>query len=138
VIELSRSQVDALVGAARRGAPDEVCGVVGLRAGRVARLEPARNAAPDPRVRFAFDEDGYRTVMALEREGLEIGIYHSHPRSPAYPSATDREEMRGTWPDCLQLMVGLAHDATSGPEVKAYRIDRAGEVTGEEVRVVDA
>jgi hypothetical protein len=45
--------------------------------------------------------------------------------------------MSGTWPGCLQLMVSLRHDATTGPEVNAYRIDRAGEVTVEELRIVD-
>ena len=54
------------------------------------RLDPARNAAATPRVRFTFDDDGYRRVMEVEREGLEVGIFHSHPASPAYPSATDR------------------------------------------------
>jgi proteasome lid subunit RPN8/RPN11 len=137
VIELPRSLAEALVRHAREGAPDEVCGVVGVRDGRVVRLVPARNAASTPRVRFTFGDDGYQEVMAVEREGLEIGIYHSHPASPAYPSPTDREEMSATWPDCLQLMVSLRHEATSGPEINAYRIDSRGEVRVEDLRLVE-
>jgi proteasome lid subunit RPN8/RPN11 len=137
LIELPRSLAEALVRHARSGAPDEVCGVVGLRDGRIVSLIPARNAAATPRVRFTFDDDGYRRVMEVEREGLEVGIFHSHPASPAYPSATDRAEMSATWPDCAQLMISLRHDATSGPEINAYRIDRRGEVSVEDLRVVE-
>ena len=137
MIELPRSLADALIRRVREGRPNEVCGVVGLRANRVVRLEPARNAAATPAVRFTFDDDGYRRVMQLEREGLDIGIFHSHPASPAYPSATDRAEMSATWPDCLQLMVSVRHDATTGPEVNAYRIDRDGVVQTEDLAIVE-
>ncbi len=137
MIELPRPLADDLVRHAREAQPDEVCGVLGLRAERVVRLERARNAAATPTVRFTFDDDGYRRVMQLEREGLEIGIYHSHPASAPYPSATDRAEMSATWPDCLQLMISLRHDATTGPEVKAYRIDRNGVVSVEDLALVD-
>ncbi|MGH2354595.1 MAG: Mov34/MPN/PAD-1 family protein [Chloroflexota bacterium] len=137
MIELPRSLADALIEHAREGRPNEVCGVVGLRDGRVVRLEGAPNAAGTPQVRFTFDDDGYRLVMQVERDGLELGIYHSHPASPASPSATDRAEMSATWPDCLQLMISLRDDATSGPEIHAYRIDTAGAVTTEDLRIVD-
>ncbi len=136
-IQLPRRLADALVAHARESFPDEACGVVGLAGSRVVRLLPARNAAASPQIRFTFDEDGYRKVIELEHEGLEVGIYHSHPVSPAYPSATDRAEMRATWPGCLQLMVTLRHDATTGPELHAYRIDQAGAVTEEELEIVD-
>jgi len=137
-IQLPRSLADALVAHAREGRPDEVCGVAGVRDGRVVRLERARNAAATPQYRFTFGDDGYRLVMQVEREDLDVGIYHSHPASPAYPSATDRAEMSATWPDCLQLMVSLRHDDTTGPEVNAYRIDRDGNVVVEDLHIVDS
>jgi proteasome lid subunit RPN8/RPN11 len=136
LIELPRILAETLIRLARAGQPDEVCGVVGLAGAHIVRLTPVRNAAATPRVRFTFDDDGYRQVMQLEREGLEVGIFHSHPASPAYPSATDRAEMKETWPHCLQLMISLRDDATTGPEIKAYRIDERGQVTVEDVTVV--
>ena len=55
------------------------------------RLVPARNAAATPRVRFTFDDDGYRAGhRRWSGRACEVGIFHSHPASPAYPSATDR------------------------------------------------
>jgi proteasome lid subunit RPN8/RPN11 len=136
-MHLPRSFADSLIRHAREGRPNEVCGVVGLQDGLVVRLERAPNAAPAPQVRFTFDDDGYRLVMQVERAGLDVGIYHSHPASPAYPSPTDRAEMSATWPDCLQLMISLRNDATSGPEVNAYRIGRDGTVTVEDLQIVD-
>jgi proteasome lid subunit RPN8/RPN11 len=134
--ELPRSLADRLIQLAREGSPNEVCGVVGVLDGKIVRLEPARNAASAPAYRFTFDDDGYRLVIQLERDGLETGIFHSHPVSPAYPSATDRAEMSATWPDCLQLMIGLRNDATSGPEINAYRIDATGAVANEQLIIV--
>ena len=136
-IYLPRALRDALVEHAREGRPEEVCGLVGLRDGRVVRLERARNVAEQPQVRFTFSQDGYLKVIELEREDLEVGFYHSHPRSPAYPSATDRAEMSGTWPGALQLMVSLRQDPEPGPEVNAYRIDSAGAITTEALEIVE-
>jgi proteasome lid subunit RPN8/RPN11 len=138
VIELPRSLADALVRHAREAAPDEACGFIGLRQGRIVRLVPTRNVAEDPRIRFFFDsKEALHRLTELSDGGLEEGIFHSHPASPAYPSPTDREEMRNTWPGCVQLMVSLRHDATAGPEINAYRIDREGEVSVEDLRIVE-
>jgi len=134
VIELPRSLADQLIAHAREAAPHEACGLAGLSGSRVTTLRRARNAAQTPHVRFTFDDDGYRQIIALEREGLDVGIYHSHPASPAYPSATDRAEMSPTWPDCLQLMVTLATDP---PQLNAYRISSDGTVRSEPISLLD-
>lgn len=135
MIHLPRRLAALLVAHAREAFPNEACGIVGLDGERIVRLDRARNAAATPQMRFTFDDYGYLAVVAIERAGLDVGIYHSHPVSPAYPSPTDRAEMSATWPDCLQLMVTLRHDATTGPEINAYRIDAAGNVAVEDLRI---
>lgn len=122
MIELPRALADALVAHARQGTPNEVCGIVGLREGRVVRLEPARNAAAQPRTRFEIDSRDLVKVIELDKAGLEVGFYHSHPASRAYPSGTDVAFAR-FWPGTLQLMVSLRHDPQPGPELHAYRIE---------------
>jgi proteasome lid subunit RPN8/RPN11 len=122
VIELPQALADALVEHARQGNPNEVCGIVGLREGRVVRLEPARNAATQPRARFEIDSRDLVKVIELDKAGLEVGFYHSHPVSRAYPSETDVAFAR-FWPGTVQLMVSLRHDPHPGPELHAYRID---------------
>jgi proteasome lid subunit RPN8/RPN11 len=134
VVELPRSLAEQLIAHAREVAPDEACGLAGLRGTRVVALRPTRNAAATPRVRFTLDDDGYREIIRLEREGLDVGIYHSHPASPAYPSATDRAEMSATWPDSVQLMVTLTSEP---PELNAYRIGADGSVRREALTLLD-
>lgn len=122
MIELPRSLANALIAHAREGAPNEVCGVAGVQNGRVVRLERTRNAAATPRVRFEIDSRDLAKVIYIERDGLEVGFYHSHPASPAYPSSTDVAFARW-WPGTLQLMVSLRFDGSTGPELHAYRIE---------------
>jgi proteasome lid subunit RPN8/RPN11 len=79
-----------------------------------------RNIATAPETRYLLDPrqlfEAYRASDDFDRE--LVAVYHSHPRSPAYPSPTDRAEAR--WPDALYLLVSLRWGE---PEVYAYRID---------------
>lgn len=118
----------AVVQHARDAAPAECCG---LLLGREMTHDTAhettivtavrtRNAADDPVTRFLIDPgdhfDGRRT--ARER-GLEVvGFYHSHPRSPAAPSETDRAE--AAYPHHLYLIVSLAAEE---PDIRLFRYD---------------
>lgn len=122
-VTIGRLHVAAIVAHARAGAPDEVCGVVAHVDGAVVRVVPTRNAAASPRTRFEIDPRDLMRVVEIEREGLDVGFYHSHPESPAYPSPTD-VGFAELWPGALQLMVSLRHDGPggTGPEFHAYRI----------------
>ena len=68
-----------------------------------------RNASADPS-RFVIEpEDHINGRRAARARGLDVvGFYHSHPRSPALPSETDRSE--AGYPDHLYLIVSLAVD----------------------------
>lgn len=122
-IFIARSHVEAVVAHARNGSPDEVCGVVAIRDGTVVAVVPTRNAAATPRNRFEIDSRDLMRVVEIERDRLDVGFYHSHPVSVAYPSATDIG-FAELWPGALQLMVSLRHDLPdgTGPEFHAYRI----------------
>ncbi|WP_135806327.1 desampylase [Halorussus marinus] len=87
---------------AREGAPEEVCGILaGRRDGDDAEVlarHPAANAAADPRTRYEIAaREQLELLEAIDEAGREVvGFYHSHPRGPAEPSATDAAE--ATWP----------------------------------------
>ncbi|CAA9257276.1 MAG: hypothetical protein AVDCRST_MAG77-2491 [uncultured Chloroflexi bacterium] len=146
MVRLPRALAGEVIAHAREAAPLEACGVVGLREGRVERLARARNYSQTPQVHFTFTnpapgarlgaDDGYKLIMDYDRDGLDLGVYHSHPASPAYPSPTDRREMSQTWPDILQLVVSLRLGPDQ-PELFAYRIDSQGGVTQDELRIED-
>ena len=58
---------------------------------------------------------------AIEDEGHALGaIYHSHIRSPPYPSQTDIN-FAANWPGVEWIIVGLS--AGAEPEVRSYLIE---------------
>ena len=73
--------------------PEEACGVLAGRNGRVSQVWTIENAAHSP-VRFRMQPRAQvRALLDLEAQGLELlAIYHSHPSGPPYPSATDLAE----------------------------------------------
>jgi proteasome lid subunit RPN8/RPN11 len=118
-MEVPRSIVDELIAHAREDAPNECCGIVAVQDGRAVKLFRATNAEASP-VRYSLDpREQYDITMEIERNGWELGvIYHSHTRSPAYPSQTDVN--LAFWPEALYVIVGVMDP--DEPEVKAYRI----------------
>jgi proteasome lid subunit RPN8/RPN11 len=114
---LRRVVIDRIVDHARRLAPTECCGMLIGDADEVVEAAPARNIAERPSVRFLIDpRDHFEALRDARRRGLDvIGFYHSHPRSAAEPSETDRAE--ANYPDCLFLIVSLRGLA---PEVGLY------------------
>jgi len=136
-IQLPRTLADALIEHAREGQPNEVCGLVAMQDDRIARLERAHNGAENPRVRFEFTRfEDFKRMMDWEDEGFQVGFYHSHPASPAYPSRTDIALVGANYPGYLQLMVSLRFDPAPGPELHAYRIEDET-VTTMELELVD-
>lgn len=106
----------AIVAHARRTAPNECCGLLIGTAERVCEAVPAGNLADEPTRRFVVDPtDHLRAIRHARARALEVvGAYHSHPRSPARPSATDAAEAFGEF---LFIIVSLAAEP---PELTAW------------------
>ena len=100
--------VDAVVQHAQAAAPNECCGVLIGRDDHIDEAVPGHNVAERPLTRFLLDpRDHLAALKEARRRGLDVvGFYHSHPRSLAAPSATDRAE--ATYAGHLFLIVGLA------------------------------
>ncbi len=113
----------------RRELPNEACGILGGRAGRVESVHPVQSAHPSPS-RFAMEPTAQFLAMdEVSRAGRElVGIYHSHPGGPAVPSTTDLQEAcwPGTtlpnYPEAIQVIVSLLERAA--PVVRGYAADR--------------
>jgi proteasome lid subunit RPN8/RPN11 len=115
---LSRGVHADLVAHARETAPAECCGLL-IGAGQsITHAVRTRNVAADPN-RFEIDPgDHIRARREWRARGLDVlGFYHSHPHSPALPSARDLAE--ALYPDHLYVIVSLANDQ---PDVRAYRL----------------
>jgi proteasome lid subunit RPN8/RPN11 len=119
-----------LLAHARAELPNEACGLLsGSEADRlVTTFHPARNAEASPLRYSVHPEDLVRITFAIEDAGEDlVAIFHSHTRSPAVPSATDRRA--AMYPDAFYLLASLA-DASASLEdfFRAWRL-RDGQAT---------
>lgn len=106
-----------LLAHAREGRPEEVVGVlVGPNEETITRIERAENVADDPQMRYELDSvEQIEILDAVEAQGeTVVGFYHSHPREPPVPSATD--ERLATWEGYVYLIVSPAEST-----IAAYR-----------------
>jgi [CysO sulfur-carrier protein]-S-L-cysteine hydrolase len=117
-VRLARSHWQQMVEHAAREAPNECCGYLRARDGAVDEVTEASNARNSP---YGYELDGpaLLTVNELDDDGWQVGVYHSHPRSPAEPSQTDIN--LATYPHWTYLIVSLADP--DAPVVRAWRID---------------
>ncbi|KAA3629633.1 MAG: hypothetical protein DWQ09_05175 [Proteobacteria bacterium] len=106
-ITLPRPLVNQILHHAQCHVEREVCGLIGGIKGVPTSLYPVTNVATDPRTRYEMDPREQITAQCAMRErGEELwAIYHSHPESPAVPSAEDIKRL--SYPDALYLIVSL-------------------------------
>jgi len=127
---------DELLAHARAELPNEACGLLAgdLASGSATGFHPARNAEASPLRYNVHPDDLVRIVFAIEDAEQDlVAIFHSHTRSPAVPSATDRRAAQ--YPDVFYVLATLADpEATVAQSLRAWRI-RHGEVTEVPLRV---
>ncbi|MFC7214497.1 desampylase [Saliphagus sp. GCM10025334] len=127
----------AILEAARASAPEECCGVLGGEFGpdvsHARSHYPARNVADEPRTRYRIDPEEQLAIFErLEARDEEIvGFYHSHPRGPPGPSATDAEW--AAWPGRSYVIISL--EGSSGDDddalVRSWRWRDASDEDGQ-------
>jgi proteasome lid subunit RPN8/RPN11 len=131
-MRISTDFLDEIVAHAREDAPNECCGLIAGTDGQATRVHRARNEFASPMRFNVHPQDLIRITTEIEDGGEElVGIYHSHPRSEAFPSQTD-VNLAANWPDPLWLICSLAD---SEPVVRAFSI-RDGEVEEVQLDVV--
>lgn len=131
-----RSVLAAIRADARAAAPAEACGIlIGRSDGeRTKTLEaaPGRNLETDRRRdRYSLAPgDFLRAERSSRARGLAVtGFWHSHPRSPPLPSASDHEE---AWEGYSYLIVSLVERGDGA--VRSFRLG-GGSLEEEELRV---
>ena len=117
---LTRSVYEDMVAHALEERPFEGCGLLAGSAGLITTIYRCQNAADFNGVRYEIaPRDILRITREIDDADLELlAIYHSHPYTRAYPSATD-VSIAG-WPVfyILVSLVDFRH-----PVVKAYTIE---------------
>jgi [CysO sulfur-carrier protein]-S-L-cysteine hydrolase len=118
-LEIPADILEAMVAHCRQEAPLECCGILGGVSPRVSSIHSLRNTDASP-VRYNADpRDLIDAVVALRDRGAEIlAIYHSHPKHPPIPSATDLR--KNYYDDMPRIIVSLLGPE---PEVRVWRLD---------------
>ncbi len=112
-----------IISHAQTVAPIEACGylagtIVSAAIYDVEQVFMMQNT-DESREHFTFDpQEQFAVLKAARAKGLSlIGVYHSHPESPALPS---QEDIRLAYdPNMIYVIVSLMNDAT---DLKAFSI----------------
>lgn len=109
--------------------PSECCGLLSGSNGLITDIHPLRNDADKPETRyFATPEELFAAMRRIREAGQALlGVYHSHPRTQAYPSASDVE--MAFYPEAFYFIISLEPQV----ELRAFKIE-ASRI--EDVRIV--
>jgi desampylase len=112
--------------------PNECCGLlVGNEREIIAAIATA-NVAATPRTRFEVDPAAHIALRrALRRSKTRVsivGVYHSHPASPAQLSERDLADAH--YDDWVHIVVG---DVATRAQMRAYQV-RSGQAAGVKLR----
>lgn len=131
-VQIPAPVADAMFKHSGWGYPHEACGLVAFDDKAVPRLVMCLSNSDEATDRFTISPaEQFGATMLAERSGFTIGaMFHSHPRSDAYPSAVDIAG--GADPAWLHFIVGPV--AGPKPLLRAFRI-REGDVVEVQVTV---
>jgi len=117
---------------ARAEAPIECCGILAGRQGRAEKLYKMANAEHRHDHYMMAPEQQFEAIKDIRSASLDmLAIYHSHPETPARPSA---EDIRlALTPDVVYVILSLL--GNNGSAVKGFQIDD-GVVTEVAVRIM--
>ena len=111
----------AMIDHAYGALPAECCGLLSGADGVITECHPLRNVADRPETRYYATPEELFAAMRRIRDAHHklLGIYHSHPRTSAYPSASDVE--MAFYPEAAYFIISLEPQL----DMRAYRIEGA-------------
>ncbi len=115
---ITRQIFDAMLSHCRAGFPNEACGILAGKGNEVSGIYKMSNTENSP-VSYLMDPaEQFRAMKDMREKKLEmVGIFHSHPSSPAYPSAKDME--MAFYEDAVYVIVSLINKE---PVVRGFRV----------------
>ncbi len=118
----------------RAGFPNEACGILAGKGNEVSGIYKMSNTENSP-VSYLMDPmEQFKAMKDMREKKIEmVGIFHSHPSSPAYPSPKDVD--LAFYEDAAYVIVSLANRE---PVVRSFAvIERKIHETGIFVRNSD-
>ncbi|MBI4733495.1 MAG: M67 family metallopeptidase [Rubrobacteridae bacterium] len=130
-LTVTKSLYDEMLDYSQFRAPEEACGILAGKDYLVERVIPITNKSEKRDRHYWMDEsEMFSAFKSMRNDALDlIGIFHSHPATEAYPSATDCK--LAFYPEAAYVIVSLKEE----PVVKAFRI-LGGEIENIDLLVV--
>lgn len=105
--KLPRKIATELLHLAQLSPTQEICGLISAKNAIANNCYPIDNVANQTQQQFQMDERQQINAFAAMRSRNEtlFAIYHSHPTTPAFPSAADI--MLSAYPEAIYLIISL-------------------------------
>ena len=111
--------VEEIIAHALQEDPRECCGILAGKGNLITHIFKLKNVEADPEKYWMDPKEQIQTFEEIERLNLELlGIYHSHPHSPPYPSPLDI--MRAFYPTVAFFIISLLD--REKPELRSFEI----------------
>ncbi len=132
-ILIPRNHLDSITAHCSACYPNEACGLLAGNCNRVLQVFPVTNVEPSPASYFMDPGEQFICMKEIRAAGQKlVGIFHSHPQSPAVPSQEDVR--RAVYDEPAYLIIGM--HAGKVAEIKAFSI-RDGRVEAVAVTIID-
>lgn len=133
MIHLTKELFNQIAEHSRREFPNEACGILAGKEGRVEKIYEMTNTDKSPSTFFMDAKEQFKVMKEIRNLGLEmVGIYHSHVASQAYPSNHDVE--LAFYPEVSYLIVSL--EDKDNPDIRSFKI-KDGKISEEEVEIIE-
>lgn len=128
---LSERQQGELIEHSKIESPNEACGILAGKDGRVVKIYQMINTDKSSKTFFIDPRQQLKVMKEIRNLGLEmVGIYHSHVETEAYPSAYDVE--LAFYPEASYVIISIKD--RDNPSIRSFKIVE-GKITEEEVRI---
>ena len=132
-LEIPNIIFERMIAQVKVDAPIEACGILAGSDNRVEKLYKMTNTDKRSDHFMMEPTEQFKVVKDIRSAGLEmLAIYHSHPETPAKPSAEDNR--LALTPDVTYIIVSLQNG--DHPAVKGFLMEN-GSVTEVPVKIVE-
>lgn len=133
-LEIPEDLLSRVIEHARREYPLESCGILAGKDGKIVKVYSLENTAKSPSSYLIAPEEQLKVFREVEEAGLELSaIYHSHPRSPAFPSQRDVDY--AFYPASLILIISLMDP--KAPQAGVFQIEDR-EIEQKRLKITDS
>lgn len=132
MLVLRKDLLDKIIAQCKKEFPNEACGILAGKDAQVEQVYEMTNRDKSPESYFMETKEQFKVMKEIRSKGLEmLGIYHSHVKSPAYPSGRDVE--MAFYPEASYVIVSLKDQ--DNPSIRSFKI-REEKTSEEEIKLI--